>query len=59
MPRGRPKKDNSNLPIKFTLRLDKDLYNALNDYCVLNHKTKAKALKTAIALYIGYDSSKK
>lgn len=55
MPSGRPKKNINETPVKFTLRVDRDLYNALNAYCELNHKTKAKALNTAIALYIGYE----
>lgn len=59
MPRGRPKKSIEDLPVKFTLRLDKGLYNALTKYCELNHKTKAKALNSAIALYIGYEKKSK
>lgn len=54
MTKGRPKKDISELPVKFTLRLDKDLMDDLNAFCKEKHITKAKALKMAISLYIGY-----
>ena len=52
--RGRPKKELNDLPTKFTLRLDKDLMTALNKFCNEKDITKAKALKMAISLYIGY-----
>lgn len=55
MTRGRPKKPENEKPIKFTLRLDKNLMEQLKIYCDHRKITKAKALKNAISMYIGYD----
>ena len=55
MPRGRPKKASNEELIKFSLRLDKELMEQLKIYSESRNITKAKALRNAISLYIGYD----
>ena len=53
---ARPKKDNQ--PV--TVRLDKEIYDRLNDFCKRSGQSKTTAVERALAMYMdNYDQMMK